>query len=61
MQSLDEMDRGKELEENADDETMVIVGLHPAKKGIVLNLGKIVLNSRVGGFTLFTRWWFQFF
>ena len=40
MQSLDEMDRGKELEENAEDETMVIVGLHPAKKGIVLNLGK---------------------
>lgn len=28
--------RGKELEENAEDDTMVIVGLHPAKKAIVL-------------------------
>jgi len=28
--------RGKELEENVEDGTMVIVGLHPAKKGIVL-------------------------
>lgn len=47
-------DRGKELEENVEDGTMKIVGLHPAKKGIVLNLGKILLNSRGGGFTLFT-------
>jgi len=28
--------RGKELEENVEDGTMKIVGLHPAKKGIVL-------------------------